>query len=38
MPIGAAASAVLIYRLLTFWLVIPVGSVYLKVAETRGYL
>jgi uncharacterized membrane protein YbhN (UPF0104 family) len=38
MPIGAAASAVLIYRLLTFWLNIPVGWVSLKIAEGRGYL
>jgi uncharacterized protein (TIRG00374 family) len=38
MPIGAAASAVLIYRLLTFWLTIPVGWLSLKVAEGRGYV
>ena len=38
MPVGAAASAVLLYRLLTFWLVIPVGWVSLKMAETRGYV
>jgi len=38
MPIGAAASAVLIYRLLTFWLVVPIGWVCLKMAETRGYV
>ncbi len=38
MPVGAATSAVLIYRLLTFWLNIPVGWVSLKVAEGRGYV
>jgi uncharacterized protein (TIRG00374 family) len=38
MPVGAAASAVLIYRLLTYWLTIPVGWVSLKVAEQRGYV
>jgi uncharacterized protein (TIRG00374 family) len=35
---GAAASAVLIYRLLTFWLTIPVGWVALKVAQRRSYV
>ena len=38
MPAGAAASAVLIYRLLTYWLTIPVGWVGLKMAERRGYV
>ena len=38
MPVGAAASAVLIYRLLTFWLPIPLGWAALKVAERRGYV
>jgi uncharacterized protein (TIRG00374 family) len=38
MPVGAAASAVLIYRLLTYWMTIPVGWVSLKVAEGRGYV
>lgn len=38
MAAGPAASAVLIYRLLTFWLTIPVGWVALKVAESRGYV
>jgi len=38
MPVGAAASAVLIYRLLTDWLTIPVGWLSLKVAEERGYV
>ena len=38
MPVGAAASAVLIYRLLTYWLTIPVGWLCLKIAEQRGYV
>jgi uncharacterized protein (TIRG00374 family) len=38
MPVGAAASAVLIYRLLTYWLTIPVGWFSLKIAEQRGYV
>jgi uncharacterized protein (TIRG00374 family) len=38
MPVGAAASAVLIYRLLTFWLTIPVGGICLKLAERHGYV
>ena len=38
MPVGAAASAVLIYRLLTYWLTLPVGWLCLKVAEERGYV
>jgi hypothetical protein len=38
MPVGAAASTVLIYRLLTYWLTIPVGWLSLKVAEERGYV
>ena len=38
MPLGAAASAVLVYRLLTFWLTIAIGLVSLKVAEGRGYV
>ena len=38
MPVGAAASAVLIYRLLTYWLTIPVGWLSLKIAEGRGYV
>jgi uncharacterized membrane protein YbhN (UPF0104 family) len=38
MPAGAAASAVLIYRLLTYWLTVPVGWAALKVAEGRGYV
>jgi uncharacterized protein (TIRG00374 family) len=38
MPVGPAASAVLIYRLLTYWLTVPVGWFSLKVAESRGYV
>jgi len=38
MPIGAAASAVLIYRLLTYWLTIPVGWLSLRIAEARGFV
>lgn len=38
MAAGPATSAVLIYRLLTFWLNIPVGWFSLKVAEKRGYV
>jgi uncharacterized protein (TIRG00374 family) len=38
MPVGAAASGVLIYRLLTYWLTVPVGWLCLKVAEERGYV
>jgi uncharacterized protein (TIRG00374 family) len=38
MPAGEAASAVLIFRLLTFWLSIPVGWGALRAAERRGYI
>ena len=38
MPTGAAASAVLIFRLLTFWISIPLGWVALRIAERRGYV
>ena len=38
MPVGAAASAVLIYRLLTYWMTIPVGWTALKIAEGRDYV
>jgi uncharacterized protein (TIRG00374 family) len=38
MPVGAAASAVLIYRLLTYWLTVPVGWLCLKISEQRGYV
>jgi len=35
---GAAASAVLTYRLLTFWLTVPIGWAALRIAERRGYV
>jgi uncharacterized membrane protein YbhN (UPF0104 family) len=35
---GAATSAVLLYRLLTFWLNIPLGATALSVAQRRGYV
>src|SRR5262249_234237 len=38
MPLGAATSAVLIYRLITYWLTIPIGWLSLKVAQGRGYV
>jgi glycosyltransferase 2 family protein len=38
MPVGEAASAVLIFRLLTFWLSIPVGWAGLRFAERHGYV
>lgn len=38
MAVGPAASAVLIYRVLTYWLSIPVGCISLKIAEDRGYV
>jgi uncharacterized protein (TIRG00374 family) len=38
MPAGAATSAVLIYRLLTYWLTIPIGWVALKIGEERGFV
>jgi uncharacterized protein (TIRG00374 family) len=38
MPVGPAASAVLIYRLLTYWLGLPIGWVGLKMAQSRGYV
>ena len=38
MPGAAAGSAVLLYRLLTFWLPVPVGWVALKYLERRQVL
>jgi uncharacterized protein (TIRG00374 family) len=38
MPAGAATSAVLIYRLLTYWLTIPIGWIALKIGEGRGFV
>ena len=37
-PAGAATSAVLVYRLLTFWLNVPLGAVALNVVQRRGYV
>lgn len=38
MPAGAAASGVLVYRLLTYWLTIPIGWIALRIGEGRGYV
>jgi uncharacterized membrane protein YbhN (UPF0104 family) len=35
---GAATSAVLVYRLLTFWLNVPLGALALNVVQRRGYV
>ncbi|WP_217573519.1 lysylphosphatidylglycerol synthase transmembrane domain-containing protein [Streptomyces sp. GbtcB7] len=35
---GAATSAVLVYRLLTFWLNVPLGALALSVVRRRGYV
>ncbi|WP_329242329.1 flippase-like domain-containing protein [Streptomyces sp. NBC_01478] len=35
---GAATSAVLVYRLLTFWLNVPLGAPALNVVQRRGYV
>ncbi|MBK3562344.1 lysylphosphatidylglycerol synthase transmembrane domain-containing protein [Streptomyces sp. MBT62] len=37
-PAGAATSAVLLYRLLTFWLNVPLGALALNVVQRRGYV
>ncbi|MFJ6086715.1 flippase-like domain-containing protein [Streptomyces sp. NPDC092369] len=37
-PAGASTSAVLVYRLLTFWLNVPLGAVALSVVQRRGYV
>nr|WP_315986701.1 flippase-like domain-containing protein [Streptomyces sp. STR69] len=37
-PAGAATSAVLVYRLLTFWLNVPLGALALNVVQRRGYV
>ncbi|MGW2650767.1 lysylphosphatidylglycerol synthase transmembrane domain-containing protein [Streptomyces sp. NPDC001393] len=34
---GAATSAVLVYRLLTFWLNIPLGALALRAVQRKGY-
>ncbi|MGI5515938.1 lysylphosphatidylglycerol synthase transmembrane domain-containing protein [Streptomyces sp. CA-106131] len=38
MAAGPATSAVLIYRLLTFWLNVPLGAAALGVVQRRGYV
>ena len=38
MAAGPATSAVLIYRLLTFWLSVPFGWAALRDVERRGYV
>ncbi|MEV6167450.1 lysylphosphatidylglycerol synthase transmembrane domain-containing protein [Streptomyces sp. NPDC051954] len=35
---GAATSAVLVYRLLTFWLNVPLGALALSLVQRRGYV
>ena len=37
-PAGPATSAVLVYRLLTFWLNVPLGAVALGFVQRRGYV
>jgi uncharacterized membrane protein YbhN (UPF0104 family) len=37
-PAGPATSAVLVYRLISFWLNIPVGAVALRVSQRRNYV
>lgn len=37
-PAGAATSAVLVYRLLTFWLNVPLGAPALSVVQRQGYV
>ncbi|MFF4398447.1 flippase-like domain-containing protein [Streptomyces sp. NPDC001480] len=37
-PAGPATSAVLVYRLLTFWLNVPLGALALGVVRRRGYV
>ncbi|QHA07969.1 flippase-like domain-containing protein [Streptomyces broussonetiae] len=34
---GAATSAVLVYRLLTFWLNVPLGALALRAVQRKGY-
>lgn len=35
---GPVTSAVLVYRLISFWLNIPVGAVALQIVQRRGYV
>ncbi|MFI8235573.1 flippase-like domain-containing protein [Streptomyces sp. NPDC085900] len=37
-PAGQATSAVLVYRLLTFWLNVPLGAIALNFVQRRGYV
>ncbi|MFE3032471.1 YbhN family protein [Streptomyces canus] len=37
-PAGPATSAVLVYRLLTFWLNVPLGGLALGFVRRRGYV
>ncbi|WP_030944339.1 lysylphosphatidylglycerol synthase transmembrane domain-containing protein [Streptomyces sp. NRRL S-646] len=37
-PAGPATSAVLVYRLLTFWLNVPLGGIALGFVQRRGYV
>ncbi|MGW3145028.1 flippase-like domain-containing protein [Streptomyces sp. NPDC001177] len=37
-PAGPATSAVLVYRLLTFWLNVPLGALALGFVQRRGYV
>ncbi|MEU9986545.1 lysylphosphatidylglycerol synthase transmembrane domain-containing protein [Streptomyces sp. NPDC048045] len=37
-PAGPATSAVLVYRLLTFWLNVPLGAFALGVVQRKGYV
>jgi uncharacterized protein (TIRG00374 family) len=38
MPAGPATGAVLTYRLLSYWLNIPVGAAFLAVVQRRGFV
>jgi uncharacterized protein (TIRG00374 family) len=38
MPAGPATSAVLTYRLLSYWLNIPLGAGFLAVVQRKGYV
>jgi uncharacterized membrane protein YbhN (UPF0104 family) len=37
-PAGPATSAVLVYRLLTFWLNVPLGALALGFVRRKGYV
>ncbi|MER5698578.1 lysylphosphatidylglycerol synthase transmembrane domain-containing protein [Streptomyces mirabilis] len=38
LAVGAATSAVLVYRLLTFWLNVPLGALALGFVQRKGYV